>query len=472
MVSVVSGCDSGGGPGPDPADEDQSFVILYTNDEHGWIEETGEAEGAAKLTGLWKSREGYDPAGDFLILSGGDNWTGPAISTWFQGESTVDVMNAMGYGASVLGNHEFDFKVEGLRERLAQADFPYLAANIRSKASGSVPDFATPFVVRRVNGIDVGLIGLASRTTPTTTFPTYVEDYDFQSYSDALEEWVPKARAAGADVMVVLGHLCHDELLGLVSVAKAQGVDVLTGGHCNERVAEVTDDLALVIAGWQFDAYGRVEVFFDPSNQTVTRVTSELRNNTGGTADPGVEAVVATWQAAAAQELNEVIGFLDAPLAKESAALHNLVTDSWLFARPASDLVLTNSGGIRQGIEAGEITRGTIVGVLPFQNQLVELDLTGSQVVASLRSGTVIAGFTTVGGYFHADGTPMVMDSVYQVLTTDYLYAREDYPFAGYDPTPYNTGISYQQPTVSFLQHLATNPGDPLDGQLDPVARR
>jgi 2',3'-cyclic-nucleotide 2'-phosphodiesterase (5'-nucleotidase family) len=451
---------------------ERTLVILYTNDEHGWIEEVPGAEGAAKLMGLWRASEGYEETGDFLILSGGDNWTGPAISTWFEGESTVDVMNAMGYDGTAIGNHEFDFTVDGLRDRIAQADFPFLAANIRLKGSDQIPDFATPYVIKSVNGVRVGILGLTTTSTPFTTFPTYVEDYDFVPYGNALEEWVPQAQSAGADIIVVLGHICYDEMLSVLSTARNLGVSVLTGGHCNELVAEVRDGVALVVGGWRFAHYGRVQIRFDEGLGAVTSLASSTRSNSGGSPDPVVQSVVATWQQAAAQELSQVIGYVDLSIPNGSPALFNLITDSWLFAYPPADIVMTNSGGVRQGIPAGDITLGAVVSVLPFQNTLVELELTGEQVIGCLENSTIVAGMTTVGGYLHADGSPMKMDSVYTVLTTDYLYARTDYNYHLYDQTPYHTGISYYQPTVAYLEFLDTSPTDPLDGHLDHTSRR
>jgi 2',3'-cyclic-nucleotide 2'-phosphodiesterase (5'-nucleotidase family) len=121
--------------------------------------------------------------------------------------------------------------VDGLRDRIAQAEFPFLSANIRTKNSHVSPDFATPFLIRNVNGIRVGLVGLTTTSTPWTTFPTYVEDYDFIPYWDALQEWVPQAWGAGADVVIVLGHLCYDEMIALLPAARDLGVSVL-GGCC------------------------------------------------------------------------------------------------------------------------------------------------------------------------------------------------------------------------------------------------
>ena len=99
--------------------QEKNVIILYTNDEHGWLEPTKTTAGAPGLMGLWREKEGYTKDGPFLILSGGDMWTGPAISTWFRGKPMADVMNAMDYAAGTIGNHEFDFKIEGLKQLLA-----------------------------------------------------------------------------------------------------------------------------------------------------------------------------------------------------------------------------------------------------------------------------------------------------------------------------------------------------------------
>ncbi|MCK5086789.1 MAG: hypothetical protein KAQ90_04670, partial [Melioribacteraceae bacterium] len=117
---------------PVEPESSKNLIILYTNDEHGWMETEGSYGGAAGLMGLWREKEGYsEEKENYLILSGGDMWTGPAISTWFQGESMADVMNAMNYTAAAIGNHEFDFRIEGLKERMEQSNFPFLSANIR-----------------------------------------------------------------------------------------------------------------------------------------------------------------------------------------------------------------------------------------------------------------------------------------------------------------------------------------------------
>ena len=146
-------------PVPAPVTAVTHLTILYTNDEHGWMEGKEKGRGAANMVGLWREREEYSEEGPYLVLSGGDMWTGPAISSWFDGESMAEVMNAMGYDAAAIGNHEFDKGISVLRERAAQSEFPFLSANIRDRESGEMADFAIPYVILEVADLQVGLIG-------------------------------------------------------------------------------------------------------------------------------------------------------------------------------------------------------------------------------------------------------------------------------------------------------------------------
>ena len=451
--------------------EDVTLTILYTNDEHGWIQESEETEGAAKLMGLLESEKDYNVDGPFLLLSGGDNWTGPAISTWFQGESTLEVMNAMGYDASAIGNHEFDFTVDGLMDRIEEADFPYLSANIREKASGLVPDFVTPYAILEIENIEVGLVGLTTITTPYTTFPAYVEDFDFISYEIALQEWVPKVWDAGAQIVLVLGHICHGEMIALLPTARKLGISMLGGGHCNDLVADVHGDVAVIAGGTRFQNYARLKIDYNYESETVTAMAAITITNSGGTANTDIRDIVQHWQDVVDQELGEVIGYAANEIDLDTWKMFNLVTDSWLAAFSLADISMYFTGGVRQTIPAGDITKETIVGVLPFTDQIIELHLTGLQVMQCPGS-LFVGGMTSTDGFRHLDGSLVEEDSVYSLLTTDYLYQLSDMPFQGFDPEPYFTGLSYYQPIIDYIVSLNTSAEYPLDDHLDTTSRR
>ncbi len=457
-------------------EDTQNIIILYTNDEHGWIEKSDYTNGAANMRGLWSDDEGYDGDERFLILSGGDNLTGPAISTWFEGESTIDVMNAMEYDASAIGNHEFDFNVDILYDRIEQADFPYLSANIREKASGEIPDFATPYVIKDINGIMVGIIGLTTTTTPYTTFPDYVADYDFIDYATALEYIVPKAKEDGAELLIVIAHICYQEINTLVPTLVELGISVIGGGHCHsEQVDEMMNGVAVIKTIAYMQSYAKVEITYDKVLKELVNTDPSIHLNGSGNPDQTVADVVSYWRMQTDAELSEVIGYTDSEIVRESSAMNNMLVDSWLAQYPTADIAMTNAGGIRQSIPAGDITKGSIIGVLPFQNIIIELQLTGAEVINCTGWADMIyGGMTTIGGYFLSDGNEIDNGTTYSVLTIDYLYARNDYrfPFSQYDPNPYYTTMNYHQPTIDWIASLNTSSNNPLENYLDYIARR
>ncbi len=100
------------------------------------------------------------------------------------------------------------------------------------------------------------------------------------------------------------------------------------------------------------------------------------------------------------------------------------------------------------------------------------IQLTGAEVVECLTDDFIVAGMTTQGGYFHSDGTALKMDSTYHVLTTDFLHGQNNLKFKDFDPTAKATNLIYSEPTLIYLEALATSPGNPLDQFLDPNPRR
>lgn len=448
------------------------IIILYTNDEHGWMEPTETYSGAAGLMGQWIEKEGNHDDSPFLILSGGDMWTGPAISTWFSGKPMVEVMNAMGYDAAAIGNHEFDFEVKGLKRRISELNFPLLSANIREKASGNIPDFAIPYIIKFVGDIPIGLIGLSSTSTPYSTFPDYVKDFDFIDYEPAIREFISPVKEDGAEIIIVIGHIGYQEMLTLVPLAKELGIKIIAGGHTHELVAENVDGVTIIEGGSFFQSYAKAIIKYDVESDAVTSVTSSVHFNQGNAIDPTIEAIVQYWQTRADSALSEEIGFADPVIERNSNAMYNMVTDSWFFSIPTADVSITNRGGIRQSIPSGEITKGTIVGLLPFNNSILELDLSGGELIDCIGYDLIVGGMTTIGGYKLDDGTDIHIDSIYQVLTTDYLYSRSDYNFKKYDPFPYNTAILYRQPVIDWIKSLDTDQDNPLNNYLDTTPRQ
>jgi 2',3'-cyclic-nucleotide 2'-phosphodiesterase (5'-nucleotidase family) len=473
LASVLAACT------PRPPQNAETFTVLYTNDEHGWMEGMQSGQGAAELLGLWRTKQGYRPDGPFLILSGGDNWTGPAISTWFDGQSMVEVMNAMGYKASVIGNHEFDFGLDGLKQNLAKADFPYLSANIRYKKDGSIPEDLgfKPFTVVPVGDLKVGLIGLTTTSTPYTTNPANLTELDFIDYEQALRQVVPQVRAAGADIILVPAHICQDELTALANKIKDLQIQMLGGGHCNELFAEQVGDTVLIEGGYHYTSYAYISFSYDPASKQILDIQYGTSPNQGGQPDPQVASVIAGWAEKTDAELKQPIGYLKQEIPCQSQAMQDLITETWLLGYPNADIALTNMGGMRDSIPSGTLSLADIVGVMPFNNVLVDVQLTGDQLEQVLRSGIsqpAVGGMHRAGVQWvlNKTGQPLAKDQVYSVLVNDFMYAGGDnYELlAQFDPHAYNTAIDWRQPVIDWILSQQSSQSKPLDPAIKALS--
>lgn len=477
MVTASSSPDSASASTASNETPIRTLTILYTNDEHGWMEGMEPGQGAANLLTLWREKEGYQPDAGFLILSGGDMWTGPAISTWFQGESMAEVMNLIPYAAAAVGNHEFDFGLAALQRRAATSAFPFVSANIRDKASGQTPQDAgiQPYTLVTVNDIRVGIIGLTTTSTPITTNPVNVSQFVFQDYEQTLRQIVPEVRQAGAEVIVVPAHVCQAELESLARRVGDLDIALMGGGHCNELFAREVNGIVLLGGGYHLTSYARATLTFDTAAAAVVRSEFGVARNEGAAPDAAVQAVVDRWRDEADAELNQTIGYTNAGIPRRSPLMESLITETWLLSYPAADVAITNRGGIRADIPPGDLTLAHIIGVLPFDNVLVELQISGSQLMQLLSQSQLTFGGLRAhqGGWVVAQtGQRLDPDAAYHVLVTDFLYAGGDGldELARFDPDGYNTAVDWRQPIIDWVLSQDSTSDQPLDEALSALA--
>lgn len=462
-----------------PANRVENLTILYTNDEHGWMDGEKEGSGAANLMGLWRQNEGYDPQDDFLILSGGDNWTGPAVSTWFQGQSMLEVMNSMNYAAATIGNHEFDFGLQNLKQRISEAHFPYLSANIVYKKDGKVPEDLgiQPYVILTVGLVKVGVIGLTTRQTPDITNPSVTGGFNFEDYATTLRQYVPLMKNAGADVIVVESHVCISELQNLASQVKDLGIAMFGGGHCHELYQGKSGSAVIVEAGSNLRDYAVVHLKVDLGRKKVLESHYAVNQNQGGAAFASVQTVVDRWDTKAQTELNETIGYIQNGLPKDSPELRSLATETWLIAYPSAQVAMTNLGGFRDRLPAGDVTLADITSIFPFNNVLVDVTLSGDQlkqVIDDTQLSTAVGGIQLQNGnwVFNASGEPLNPHGTYHVLVNDFMYAGGDnYKLlAKFDPQAYNTSIDWRQPIIDWIKSQNSSKEHPLDAAIARLA--
>ncbi len=450
LIVLVSACKT----------EPKKFTIFYTADEHGWFSDNEKADGAAALMQLWKEKEGFSHENDaYLILSGGDNWTGASASTWFKGQSMFQVMNALGYDASAVGNHEFDFSLDTLKARANRAQFPYLAANIVTK-KGEIPCFIKPYHITEANGIKVGLIGLTNTETPNTTNPVAVENLDFLPYLESVQKYVPELKKAGADLIIILGHICKDEMEALVPFAKKVGIPIITGGHCHRQVLEEKDGVLMIESESYLRSYIKVELAYDSKTQNTEILHYEVVKNTSEQRDEDIDALAKVWETEANKALEIPIGYAAKTIPRTSEDMFELIMTAWGKAYPEVDVFITNTGSIRQDIEAGEITVADIIGLMPFNNELVTLKVSGADIqnfVSRLKQMEESYIWGGMNEKSHYDAT-----KTYTLMTNDFLYNLGETQLKNYDANAYTTGVVYREPVIEYIKSLNSSAEKPM----------
>ena len=445
------------------------IVILYTNDEHGWMDPYQNSGGSAGMAYKWRQREGMSDDGPFLVLSGGDMWTGHALSTVWEGESMIDVMNAMGYDAAAIGNHDFDFGLEALRAREEEATFPFLSANIREQKTGEIPDFALPYFVTDVNGIGVGLIGLSTIETKIDTQPSHVAEFDFLPYAEVLPDIAEQARDDGAGLLLIIGHLCGNETRTLAPLAAELDIHLIGGGHCHQEVNEVVNGVSLVESGFFNRGYTRIDILYDTDTDVIVEMETEFMPNKAGREDAEIASLIESWRDQTDDAIWEIIGYVDSGIDRNSPEMAALVLDPWLDAWTGADAALASSRYVQQDLIQGDITPGVIIGLLSTSNELVEVDLTGEQLIETIKAHhPLMAGIDAEENeYRFSDGGTVVSDSIYRVLVPEALYFGGNYfEFFRYDPDPTFTGIDWRQPTLDWIRSVGSSREQPINEYL------
>ena len=446
------------------------IVILHTNDVHGAI------AGYAKVAAL---KDAYEARGAYvLLMDAGDFIQGdPTVST-SEGATAVELMNLAGYDVVSLGNHEFDYGYQNLKDLEADADFAIVDANVLYNGSVAFEDnlvFTTP------DGTKIGVFGLDTPETATKAHPAKIQGVTFlagEDLYDCAQEQVDALTAEGCNYIVCLGHLgIDDESAGNRSIdllEKVEGIDVFIDGHSHSTQDDIT---AALTAASQA---GGNEISVDSSmvNGTVLTSTGTKLESVGvvtidgetGRIDASTvsaasltdeDADVAARAAAIQKEIDDEYGtvFAKTEVAlngerepgnrTEETNLGDLITDAlvWGAEREGTevDAAVTNGGGIRASIAAGDITKKDINTVLPFGNTLSIVQVTGAELLEALEASTYCTP-TSIGGFPQVSGIEFTVD------TTKAYDQGELYP-----------GSTYYGPKSIQRVTIETVGGEPFD---------
>ncbi|MDQ0047197.1 2',3'-cyclic-nucleotide 2'-phosphodiesterase (5'-nucleotidase family) [Paenibacillus polymyxa] len=430
------------------------ITILHTNDTHAHVVTNDKEMGFAKLAGIIDQYRAFNP--NTLLLDDGDTVHGTTFATLVKGESIVKVINKLRYDAMVPGNHEFNYGWKHLVELSKEIQFPVLSSNIKQTDGTRL---FKPYVIKEVDGVKIGIIGLTTPETAYKTNPKNVEGIQFTDPAAEAKAAVDEIRSK-VDVVVVLGHLGQDASskdTSLKVVKEVPGIDIFIDGHSHTVLEKglVSDNGTLIASAGEYTKYlGVVDLWVDGGK--VTQKQAKLIDSTQAVdVQPNAEiaALIASIQKDQEPILKEVVTQTSVDLegAREKVRasetnLGDLLTDAMRDVSGA-DVALTNGGGIRASIKTGTVTKGDIITVLPFGNQIVTLKVKGSDIQAALENGTASypepsGGFPQVSGIsFKIDTSAAKGSRVHSILiggkTLDpeatYTLATNDFTAVGGD---------------------------------------
>ena len=429
--------------------EAEDVVVLYTNDIHTYIDNN---VGEGNENGLTYSKvAGYKASLDnALLVDAGDHIQGTAYGSMDDGATISELMNAAGYDVATLGNHEFDYDMEGALAAIERADFPYVSCNFYHEENGVAGEnVLDSYVVLEAGGVSIAFVGITTPESFTKSTPAYFQDdegnyiygiaggEDGQALYDAVQEAIDAA-SAEADYVVALGHLGVDASsqpwTSREVIANTTGLDAFIDGHSHTTIPmeEVTDadgnTVVLTQTGSYLDALGQMTISADGTITTELLTGEDLADVTP---DADVKAIEDAWIAEIDAELGQVIGSTADTLDNFDADGNRLVrkqeTNTGDFAADALyylfdnmgldvDMAIMNGGGIRNNAITGEISYQTCKEIHTFGNVACLQTVTGQQILDALEWGAkdvAPAGEPAVenGGFLQVSGLKYTIDT-------------------------------------------------------------
>ncbi len=474
-----------------------TLTIIGTSDLHGAIERLPLLAGFVANVRAARSADG----GGVLLVDAGDLFQGTLESNVAEGFDVIRAYNQLGYAASAIGNHEFDYGPEGpattaqsatddprgaLKARVAQATFPFLVTNIVDGSTGKRLAWANTPASRIVEiaGLQVGIVGASTESTPWTTMPANFLGLQMASAAQAIADEAKALRARGAQVIVVIAHmgsdckdLSHpddvsscdrrDELFRVLDQLPKGLVDAVVAGHTHAAVAHRIDGIPVIESYSSGRAFGRIDLQITDAHVTgaiihkpelVCPLDAEhdpiaVADCHPGpyegrpvVADPIIQKIADEALAHAGERRGEKLGV---KLASEITKRYKdeSVEGDWfadlMLAAVAghADIALTNGGGLRADIPAGDLTYGQLFAAMPFDNRFAIVEVHGTHVrhlvTSNLRHNGGIFSWAGLSAKarckagkldvaIEVGGKPLDDDATYRLVTSDFLASGGD----------------------------------------------
>ena len=419
-------------------------VIVHSNDVHGAI------AGYANIAAL--AAEYESQGAKVIVADAGDFSQGKVEVSSNKGLNAVKMMDAAGYDVATLGNHEFDYGYAQLKENLKEATFSTICCNILDE--NGKPAFEGSKVFD-IDGLKIGFIGVNTPESQTKANPALIKGLTWLAGDDmvkAVQAEADKLKADGTDVIVVLSHL------GVDSESKPnrstdlwaglKGVDFIIDGHSHTVMEKGDNNEPIQSTGTAFENVGVI---------VIDNATKKIEKNmlVKVTEDSAKDEAVAK----AAQDITDAINAeYGTVFAKSEVELNgdrsyntktdlygnrdgetnlgDLITDSMVWSVKKTGgvtvdekniVAVTNGGGIRAAIKAGDVTKKDVNTVLPFGNTIAVVYVTGAELLEALEASTYCSPTSAIGGFPQVSGINYTVDASKAYDANDTTYPGSTY---------------------------------------------
>lgn len=401
------------------AQADFTLHILHINDFHSRVEPIGKSDSTCSADaeaknecfgGVWRLagkinelRDALRAAGkNVIVLDAGDQYQGSLFYSTYKGKDTIEFMNAIGFDAMAVGNHEFDDGPAGLQRLAEGANFPILSGNLDLSRSPELKGKVGDVLTLDVGGEKIGIVSALAMDTPETSSPG--DKVIFQDDLESLKADVQQLTDTGVSKIIVLTHEGYKRDQEIA--AEVSGIDAVVGGHSHSLLGDMggaegpyptmVGDVPVVTAYAYGKYLGHLVLTWDDQGRLVSSAGQPILLDGSIEPDARIAARVKEMAAPIAKLKQKRVAAIKVPIdggretcRQRECLMGNVVADAML-ARVRDQgvtIAIENGGGLRASLEAGPVTMGDVLTVLPFQNTLSTFQLKGADVVAALENG-------------------------------------------------------------------------------------
>jgi 5'-nucleotidase len=377
-------------------------TLLQVNDVYQFAPVDGGTRGGlARVLTLRKQIMNESP--NTLFMMAGDTISPSIESNTYKGKQMIEAWDTSGLDYATLGNHEFDFGPDVLRQRISESHFKWLAANVIDKKTGKTFAGMPEFIVREFEGVKIGIFGILLQETLQTSRPG--PDIDIQDPCATAARVIPNIHAAGAQVIVALTHLSMREDKQL---ARCSGVDLIIGGHEHTLLESMSGHAPIFKMTSDARELGRIDLNITKSTGKLESIDWQIIPVTDKVKEDPAFAALNQKYGPLMKSLEQIVGRTDVELNLKSEGVRTQETNMGDFIADVfrqatgSDVALVNGGSIRADavIAPGVLTKRDVLSTLPYNNRVVKIQLTGAVLREALEHGVASLGVEAQPGRF------------------------------------------------------------------------